>query len=100
MCKNKQNIKNTINLESIGEKVKLAGDFDYLIWVLDNLTESQLATIIENAIVAINKKKAERQGETVDVGFWDSKGEYIEDVQMLTPEETIEIGKNAEVRYV
>lgn len=66
----------------------------------NNFTESQLSTIIENAIVAINKKKAERQGETADVGFWDGKGDYIEDRQKLTPEEIIEIGKNAEVQYV
>lgn len=65
-----------------------------------DFTESQLATIIENAIVAINKKKAERQGETVDVGFWDNKGEDAEDRQKLTPEEIIEIGKNTEVQYV
>ena len=66
----------------------------------NHFTESQLSTIIENAIVAINKKKAERQGETVDVGFWDGEGEYMENCQKLTPEEIVEIGKNAEVRYV
>lgn len=52
-------------------------------------SESQLALMFENMVKTMNKKKAERRG--VDAGFWDSVGNYKEDVQPVSKEEFPEI---------
>lgn len=46
-----------------------------------NFSDDTLDEIFHGVIAEINKRKAERQN--VDVGFWDSDGNYKEDIQEI-----------------
>jgi len=81
-------IDNIISVEMSRRSLKIqAGllDFDFdkisyfMNWSLFN--EEQLSTILHNVVEELNRQKAERQN--VDVGFWDSDGNYKEDIQEI-----------------
>lgn len=81
-------IDNIISVEMSRRSLKIqAGllDFDFdkisyfMNWSLFN--EEQLSTILHNVVEELNRQKAKRQN--VDVGFWDSDGNYKEDIQEI-----------------
>ena len=83
-----KNIDNMISAEMGRRSLKiqadlLSFDFDkisyFMNWSLFN--EEQLSTILHNVIEELNRQKAKRQN--VDVGFWDSDGNYKEDIQKI-----------------
>ena len=83
-----KNIDNMISAEMGRRSLKiqadlLSFDFDkisyFMNWSLFN--EKQLSTILHNVIEELNRQKAKRQN--VDVGFWDSDGNYKEDIQEI-----------------
>lgn len=45
------------------------------------MSEEQLSNHLHNVVEELNRKKAKRQN--VDVGFWDSEGNYKEDIQPI-----------------
>lgn len=59
--------------------------YDGILNDLSMFSDDKLDKIFHGVIAEINKRKAEKQG--VDVGFWDSEGNYKDDVQKLCPEE-------------
>lgn len=63
--------------------------YDGILNDLSMFSDDKLDKIFHGVIAEMNKRKAEKQG--VDVGFWDSEGNYKEDVQKLCPEESSEI---------
>jgi hypothetical protein len=46
-----------------------------------NFSDNTLDEIFHGVIAEMNKRKAKRQN--VDVGFWDSDGNYKEDIQEI-----------------
>lgn len=63
--------------------------YDGILNDLSMFSDDKLDKIFHGVIAEMNKRKAEKQG--VDVGFWDSEGNYKEDIQKLCPEESSEI---------
>nr|DAG18239.1 MAG TPA: hypothetical protein [Caudoviricetes sp.] len=83
-----KNIDNMISVEMGRRSLKIQADlfgFDFdkiayfMNWSLFN--EEQLSTILHNVIEELNRQKAKRQN--VDVDFWDSDGNYKEDIQEI-----------------
>ena len=83
-----KNIDNMISAEMGRRSLKIQADllgFDFdkisyfMNWSL--FSEKQLSTILHNVVEELNKQKAKRQN--VDVGFWDSDGNYKEDIQEI-----------------
>ena len=83
-----KNIDNMISAEMGRRSLKIQADllgFDFdkisyfMNWSLFN--EKQLSTILHNIVEELNRQKAKRQN--VDVGFWDSDGNYKEDIQEI-----------------
>lgn len=83
-----KNIDNIISAEMGRRSLKIQTDmfgldFDkisfFMNWSLFN--EEQLSTILHNVVEELNRQKAKRQN--VDVGFWDSDGNYKEDIQQI-----------------
>lgn len=83
-----KNIDNMISAEMGRRSLKiqanlLSFDFDkisyFMNWSLFN--EEQLSTILHNVVEELNRQKAKRQN--VDVGFWDSDGNYKEDIREI-----------------
>lgn len=83
-----KNIDNMISAEMGRRSLKIQADlfdFDFdkisyfMNWSLFN--EKQLSTILHNVVEELNRQKAKRQN--VDVGFWDSDGNYKEDIQEI-----------------
>ena len=54
-------------------------------------SDEMLDKIFHFVIAEINRRKAKKQN--VDVGFWDSEGNYTEDIQKLEPEEQVELNE-------
>ena len=54
-------------------------------------SDEMLDKIFHFVIAEINRRKAVKQN--VDVGFWDSNGNYTEDIQKLEPEEQAEFNE-------
>ena len=52
---------------------------------IKQLTNEQLDNLFHGVIYEINVRKAEKQN--VDVGFWDSTGEYKESIEEITIQE-------------
>lgn len=52
---------------------------------IKQLTNEQLDNLFHGVIYEINVRKAEKQN--VDVGFWDSTGEYKESIKEITIQE-------------
>lgn len=45
------------------------------------LSDDEVASLFEYLIAEMNRRKAKKQN--VDVGFWNSEGLYIEDIQKI-----------------
>lgn len=48
---------------------------------LRRMNENELSEFLHKVVEELNRKKAKRQN--VDVGFWDSEGNYKEDIQPI-----------------
>lgn len=53
--------------------------------------DEMLDKIFHFVVAEMNRRKAAKQN--VDVGFWDSNGNYTEDIQKLEPEEQAELNE-------
>ena len=53
--------------------------------------DEMLDKIFHFVVAEMNRRKAAKQN--VDVGFWDSNGNYTEDIQKLEPEEQAEFNE-------
>ena len=53
--------------------------------------DEMLDKIFHFVVAEMNRRKAAKQN--VDVGFWDSNGNYTEDIQKLEPEEQTELNE-------